>query len=52
MVIGNKLSEIYTHGFENQDKKLLTRLGSSMGKGLVGQIIKKSLVFLNQVWNL
>tara|TARA_A200000113_G_scaffold95141_1_gene85107 strand:+ start:136 stop:1902 length:1767 start_codon:yes stop_codon:yes gene_type:complete len=42
--IGNKLSEIYTHGFENQ-AKALGNLGKSMGKGLIGNL-KKGLAFL------
>ena len=42
--IGNKLSEIYTHGFENQ-AKALGNLGKSMGKGLIGNL-KKGLSFL------
>ena len=42
--IGNKLSEIYTHGFENQ-AKALGRLGSSMASGLSDKL-SKSLAFL------
>jgi len=42
--IGNKLSEIYTHGFENQ-AKALGRLGSSMASGL-SEKLSKSLSFL------